>query len=202
MKYNKEQFVGLNESIIVDVNKKPDYHVNFDTSSGLAIADAFNIDIEAEAEVMTHMISEVNYTLSKNALNKMFSTDTQTYTEFEDLIDIHKICCVKKNKPVAIITNAKVGTHLQDQPFYTNEMFIDKNSKSIISGLPHLVGEYNDVKHFVDPIMRWNDDRICLLFNNFYNFKLYVSDDSVLAFVKQVKPKVKLFKLLGNKYVL
>lgn len=202
MKYNKEQCVGLNESIIVDVNKKPDYYVNFDISSGLAIniSDAFNIDVEAE--VMNAMISEVNYTLSKNALNKMFSTDTQTYTEFDDLVDIHKICCVKKNKPVAIITNGHVGTHLQDQPFYTNEMFSDEKTKNITNGLPYLVGEFNDVKHFVDPNMRWDDDRICLLFNNFYNFKLYVSDDSVLAFVKQVKPKVKLFKLLGNRYVL
>jgi hypothetical protein len=31
-----------------------------------------------------------------------------------------------------------------------------------------------DVKHFADPFMRWDDNRIVVLFNNFYNFNIII----------------------------
>lgn len=177
----KNALYGLNETINVKITKKPFLVVNFHQDFDDAINKFVNIGLQPQ-DLITLMVNSCDdYSVKKvlrHVLKELLSIEVKKSVSLEELSKLTN----EKKKPVAIITNAAVAQHLQDSHLYVNETLASFNEKSI--NTVYLCGKFNDINHYVDDNIKWDDNRIIFLFENFYNFKV---SEKTLGNVRQVE---------------
>ena len=188
---------GVNPLIKVKSKGKPTQTVTLQ-SNGLSALEMHNIH---PADIIVMMQNQCHNTaltwIHKHISQILFAGEPEVLSSIKD---IHNLLKNKKGKPLAIITNLAVGAEIQDLPFYQTQMFNQDNCGEVLSA--RLAGQYHDVDHFIDPFMKWGDNRIILLFNNFYNFNIIpdtIKNQTLSVnhkiYIKQNKPKYKLYSI-------
>jgi hypothetical protein len=143
-----------------------------------AIGDAFNIDTKSMFANM--IVSEVNGDLIRYILKSMFDTKNFDYLDLRPdgslmngRIHLENLVQMIINSGYKnVVTSGKIASELGD-----SQSFSPVDFKQTIRSTSNLYtpGSLSDIKIWVDPYMRWNDDRLCL-FNlvdiNFNNIDL------------------------------
>ena len=152
---NKFNFFGRNENLVV---KKENGFLNQIPFSN-----------KSDEEIYNMFFLETIQKLDRTIIHKLFN-----YKEYQTLNkeEIIKVIEKNKNDKSAIITNGAIVIWLQDT-FNTSVNF------TIVSnyGCCYYMGKINEMKIYVDPYMRWDDHRIALVKDDFYNYEFdYISD--------------------------
>jgi hypothetical protein len=140
-----------------------------------AIGDALILTLFANM-----IVSEVNGDLIKHILKSMFDTKNFDYLDLRPdgslmngRIHLENLVQMIINSGYKnVVTSGKIASELGDSQFFSPVDF--KQTIQSTSNL-YTPGSLSDIKIWVDPYMRWNDDRLCL-FNlvdiNFNNIDL------------------------------
>ena len=144
------------------------------TSFDPGIGEALNIDIIDQSNSI--LMSELKQTVCKKIMSRLNKSDEvfidlRNMTEHQSAVGFAKFLSDKKCKN--IVVSAQVGTLMMDVGTFIESL--QSSSRTTISGVtPYLVGNVGDTNIFVDPMMRWTDNR----FHIFDSIKVDCSDFS------------------------
>lgn len=166
-----------------------------------------DFDIDVEAMVTNTLLQQIYYEIG-NQISKACLKKTPVEIEPDELEK--KFLKITKSGHGFIILNILLADVVQEYPDFILSPL--KSFESFGATLYEL-GYLNDYKIFVDPNIRFDDPRIAVVTNNFYNFKptsklvLVVEGTMAPKTVTRVmmnmkKPRTKVFKVkLGKKYM-
>lgn len=129
------------------------------------IGDAFNLD--TKSMFCNMIINEVNGDLIRHILKSMFDTKNFDYLDLRPngslmngrihLENLVQMIINSGYKNVA--TSGKIASEIQDSQFFSPDEI--RQTIGSTSNF-YKAGSLSGVKIWVDPYMRWNDDRLCL----------------------------------------
>lgn len=133
--------------------------------------------IDVTALVTNAIVNEAYLSISKETSRKVFSGESP-----EDIEDLRKFLDDDKLEG-HLIANAAIGTVISDYPEFLL-MPIDVLSNH---GVMYLLGTFKKLKVYVDPMMRWDDQRLAIFNKSFFNFK---EDKTQVVVEGTLPPKV------------
>lgn len=110
-------------------------------------------------------LNEVYLTINKLISKAVFSKENDSSEPISNLNDL-KLLLEAKNG--FAITNVHVGSLLQDSVNMEITPIADTLNND--NGCMYQIGKYKDNSIYVDPYMRWEDNRCVVVENNFYNY--------------------------------
>ena len=127
------------------------------------IKQDFNIDVEAM--VQDALIQETHHQIAR-AVSKACFNNREIQMEYRYLKEVF-LNTLKRGYGF-LLTNVKLGTLFQDLEDFES-MPLNKGFHSPAS--IYQLGSLYEYKVFVDPMLRYDEDQIAVVTNNFYNFK-------------------------------
>lgn len=176
----------------------PGRNMELDPKEGKELSILLNLKIEeakalgeihgVNASLMINdaLSSETFMMISKRVATDAFKPCTNNTRELNSIGDLIKE--LEEFYGFAIV-NVKVATALQEDSSFSMEP-----TGKILAFHPGLykVGNINNCEIFADPMMLWEDTRVCMTSNNFYNFDLDEDgDEELIQSAEIIFPKYK-----------
>lgn len=169
----------LLNNIFNDSYIKRDISLNNFKKFQITIDNSFNIKIPGvDTDVMFEKIlySEVESNIYKEIFNSITDTDDIDYVDYigKNIYDgnLYKdiISLILSNKFNYVITNAKISSIIQDsQNFHFNKQFSNTLLRS--SSAPYVIGSLGPTQVFVNPYMKFTDNRVIMFNGSYLNFR-------------------------------
>lgn len=161
-------------------------------SISLTTAETKLLNLDIESQLVSVVRNEINQDISKNIISKLFSTQSFDYLDLrpngsimsgrehlEKLVDI-----ILYNDYKNLITTSLISSSLSDSsafvypPYAFSPYMVTDDVK--ISGRPECFGRLGSrIDVYNDPYMKFNDGRICMFKEVYYNIgdiKSYMSN--------------------------
>ena len=107
--------------------------------------------------------------------------------KIKDTKDVKNLIDTLNNKKGFAITNVQTATMLQDHPSFVHTYLNSEYGNSF-----YKLGKFNKVSIYVDANMIWDDNKICYISDDFYNFNV-LSIDIIAESTYTPKYKITLF---------
>lgn len=160
----------MNDIINLDFVNKNQNLTNFTkysfNYSNPNIASAFGLDVDDIVKDMVH--SEINQSVSNNIIKSLLESDSFDYIDYInkniDDNNFYRIVVelIKRENYKYLIVNSQIGSIIQDSP----EFVVEYQTMGLrTSAVAYGIGKIRDTKIYVDPYMKFNDNKL-LFFNN------------------------------------
>ena len=173
----------MNENLLNDILNdsyiKRDISLNNFKKFEISINNSFNINIPGvDTDIMFEKLlySEVESNIYKEIFKSITDTDDIDFIDYigkniddgnlyKDIVNL-----ILSNKFSYVITNAQIGSIIQDsQNFHFNKQF--SNTSLRTSSAPYVIGSIGPTKVFVNPYMKFTDNRVIMFNGSYLNFR-------------------------------
>jgi hypothetical protein len=124
---------------------------------------------------------EILQTIDRIIIDKIFNSNK--YTKINKLDKFVKFVNDNKDKKSCLITNGKIALYLQDYNINKDDQLFNHTT----NGCTYYAGKINNIEIYVDPYIRWNDDRCAIIFGDFYNFQFNEYNEEKLKNYPDIK---------------
>jgi hypothetical protein len=173
----------MSENLLNDIFKdsyiKRDISLNNFKRFQISINNSFNINIPGiDTDIMLEKLlySEVKSNIYKEIFNSITDTDNIDFIDYigKNIDDgnLYKdiVSLILSNNFNYVITNAQIGSIIQDsQNFHFNKQF--SNTSLRTSSTPYVIGSIGPTKVFVNPYMKFTDNRVIMFNGSYLNFR-------------------------------
>ncbi len=154
---------GINPDLDPQKGKEYDVAITVTQKQIQHIKQDFNIDVEAILQ--DALIQETHHQIARK-LSKACFNNRKVEMEYKYLKEVF-LNTLKRGYGF-LLTNVKLATLIQDfEDFESMPMNKGFHSPASI----YQLGNLYEYKVFVDPMLRYDEDQIAVVTNNFYNFK-------------------------------
>jgi len=154
-------FPGRNPDLNPDEGEEHSVSITVTRDQIESLRESFGIDVEAL--VRSALVNEVYMQIGKQISKACFNEES-TEIDFSLLESL-----ISNLKGFGfILTNLQLATIFQD---YEGLNIIPLKEFGRNTGAIYELGKLGEYRIFVDPMLRWDDDRLAIINNNFYNFK-------------------------------
>lgn len=178
---NDNDWPGRDKQLKIDTSEENELHISLSmTHEQIHSIEQFNVDVNAliESTLYNQVLANIQNMVNKSAFNlNVNGTETHTFDNIEGLQKLLKF------KSGYALLNVQLAAVIQDYP----EMVLMPTTKMAATNGEQMyqIGSFGNVKIYVDPCMKWDDNRCAIIENEFYNFKIgrqYTSvDDGAMA---------------------
>jgi hypothetical protein len=176
----------LFDSIFINSYIKRNISLNNFKRFEVSINNQFNIPgVDMNSMINKLLYSEVKTTIHKEVFNRIADTNDFDYIDYmnkniddgqlyKQIVDI-----ILTSNYNTIITNTQIGSIIQDSTnFHFNRYFSNTSLRS--SPVPYIVGSIGYTKIFVNPYMKFTDNRLVMFNGSWLNLEnLSKIDDSI-----------------------
>jgi hypothetical protein len=179
--------------IFTDSYIKKDISLNNFKRFEVGISNQFNIPgIDMDSMINKLLYSEVESSIHKEIFNRITNTDNFDYVDYigkniddgqlyKKIVDI-----ILGSNYSLIITNAKIGSIIQDSTnFHFQKQF--SNTALNTSSSPYIIGSIGYTKIFVNPYMKFTDNRLIMFNGSWLNLENLIKTDNSASFNNQIK---------------
>lgn len=183
----------MNENLLNDIFNesyiKRDIGLNNFKRFQISINNSFNINIPGiNTDIMFEKLlySEVESNIYKEIFNSITDTDNIDFINYigKNIDDgnLYKdiVSLILSNNFNYVIINAQIGSLIQDSNnFHFNKQF--PNTSLRTSSAPYVIGSIGNTKVFVNPYMKFTDNRVIMFNGSYLNFRNMnrVEDDNL-----------------------
>lgn len=116
---------------------------------------------------------------------------------------VHKYIndAIIENKVDHIITNVRMGSILQDSVEYSVWIPLNNILSTPRTPEPYLIGNYSSRKVFVDPFMRWDDNRIIIKYDKSQLISYKINKILKKTDYKELLEEIIIDKEIGDKLI-
>jgi len=119
--------------------------------------------VDVKALVNSALINEIYQSIS-NKISKLVFEKESTEIEFNNVDAVFNF--IKTNNAF-ILTNVKLGSFISNQLKFKPV----KLDLPFLPGSVYKLGILKNIDVYVDPNLRWDDERLAIVYNNFWNWK-------------------------------
>ena len=179
--------------IFTDSYIKKDISLNNFKRFEVGISNQFNIPgIDMDSMINKLLYSEVESSIHKEIFNRITNTDNFDYVDYigkniddgqlyKKIVDI-----ILSSNYSLIITNAQIGSIIQDSTnFHFQKQF--SNTALNTSSSPYIIGSIGYTKIFVNPYMKFTDNRLIMFNGSWLNLENLIKTDNSASFNNQIK---------------
>lgn len=182
---------GRDDSLIVDINEENEFYVSMRlNNSDESLLDTFNIDRDLLSNSILYKECETN--IQRQITKNIFSVN-KLNIQYIDKID--ELIQIIKSKTGFVITNIQIGYALQNSIDFMSLSL--NNTSSTASAMLYQTGVIKDVSVFIDPYMSWDDNRLAIIEDNFYNYHIDTSINIIINKMSKTK-KIKYYTLINE----
>lgn len=143
---------------------------NIPLTNRYTVSVAIRGDKSLWGEEVSFVHAEIRQSILKEILKSIFSSQNSDFIDIRQC-DFRQVADRIEDKiigdEISFITNGAVGSQIQDMPRF----MVQVDDRKFGSAMPNNIGSIGDSSIYVDPFMKWNDNRIaCLLGHVEFNF--------------------------------
>ena len=147
------------------------------------IQELESVGVDLELMLQSTLLNEATNEIHRRMSKKIFENSESSIT----VNSTNKLSKFIKKENGFIIANSQIGAALQNsEDFITSS--IELNSRSI--GL-YSIGKIYDKDIYINPYLKWDDNKLALVTNNFYNFEVDPSFNISIVAEKTMAPEIK-----------
>jgi hypothetical protein len=174
--------------IFIDSYIKKDISLNNFKRFEVSISNQFNIPgIDMDSMINKLLYSEVESTIHKEVFNRITNTNNFDYIDYigkniydgelyKQIVDI-----ILTSNYSLIITNGQIGSIIQDSTnFHFQKQF--SNIALNTSSSTYIIGNIGHVKIFVNPYMKFTDNRLIMFNGSWLNLENLIKTDNSASF--------------------
>lgn len=155
-------------------------------SINLTTVETKLLNLDIESELVSVVRNQINQDISKNIINKLFDTQSFDYLDLRPNGSIMSgrahleklVGLILNNDYKNLITTGLISSQLMDSSAFSAAYMVTDDVK--ISGRPECLGKLGGrIDVYNDPYMKFNDGRICMFKEVYYNIgdiKSYMSN--------------------------
>jgi hypothetical protein len=179
--------------IFTDSYIKKDISLNNFKRFEVSVSNQFNIPgIDMDSMINKLLYSEVESSIYKEIFNRITNTDNFDYVDYigkniddgqlyKQIVDI-----ILSSNCSLIMTNTHIGSIIQDSAdFHHQKQF--SNTALNTSSSPYIIGSVGYIKIFVNPYMKFTDNRLIMFNGSWLNLRNLIKTDNSDSFNNQIK---------------
>jgi hypothetical protein len=179
--------------IFTDSYIKKDISLNNFKRFEVSVSNQFNIPgIDMDSMINKLLYSEVESNIHKEVFNRITDTSNFDYIDYigkniddgqlyKKIVDI-----ILSSNYYHIIVNSQIGSIIQDSTnFHFQKQF--SNTSINTSSSPYIIGSIGYAKIFVNPYMKFTDNRLIMFNGSWLNLENLIKTDNSASFNNQIK---------------
>ena len=179
--------------IFTDSYIKKDISLNNFKRFEVGISNQFNIPgIDMDSVINKLLYSEVESSIHKEIFNRITNADNFDYIDYMgkniDDGELYKkiVDIILGSNYSLIMTNTHIGSIIQDSAdFHHQKQF--SNTALNTSSSPYIIGSVGYIKIFVNPYMKFTDNRLIMFNGSWLNLENLIKTDNSASFNNQIK---------------
>jgi hypothetical protein len=187
---NKEELLNR---IFTDSYIKKDISLNNFKRFEVSVSNQFNIPgIDMDSMINKLLYSEVESSIHKEVFSRITNTDNFDYVDYigkniddgqlyKKIVDI-----ILGSNYSLIITNVQIGSIIQDSTNFHFQKQFSNNSLNTSSS-PYIIGSIGHTKIFVNPYLKFTDNRLIMFNGSWLNLKNLIKTDNSDSTNNQIK---------------